>query len=46
MNTFRIHAAIALAVLVAGCAVPPGQPYREEMYIRASMLTKLSAAAE
>ncbi len=46
MNTFRIHAAIALAVLVAGCTLAPGQPDREEMHIRASMLTKLSAAVE
>ena len=46
MNTFSLHAAIMLAVLIAGCAVAPGQPDREEMYIRAAMLTKLSAAVE
>lgn len=46
MNTFRIRIAAALVVLIAGCTVSPGQPDREEMFIRASMLTKLSAAVE
>lgn len=47
MKTIRTRFAAALAVfLVVGCTVIPGQPDSEEMYIRASMLTKLSAALE
>jgi hypothetical protein len=46
---FRNGTAIAVATavyLVAGCAIGPEQPGSEEMYIKGSALTKLSAAVE
>ena len=41
----RVSAALAI-FLLAGCASAPNQIDSEEMYVRASALTKLSAAVE
>jgi hypothetical protein len=43
--TVTVRVALVLA-LAAGCAPAPQRPDREEMYIKASALTKLSAAVE
>ena len=43
----RVSVTIALALsLVAGCTPTPKRPYSEEMFIKASALTKLAAAVE
>ena len=43
----RVSVTIALVLsLIAGCAPTPKRPYSEEMFIKASALTKLAAAVE
>ena len=45
--TIPVSITIALVLsLVAGCAPTPKLPYSEEMFIKASALTKLAAAVE
>ena len=46
VNKTQTIIAIAVAVYLTGCTAGPKRPDSEEMYIKASELTKLSAAVE